>query len=172
MSFLNSIVDQYFRKSKTGKTLFFPWGFIGKGYEVTTELQRSSLRSTLKAFSVGLFLTMVVCFQLPNWVYPLVLAALSFVVYAVLISRVTKGMAVSPERPSHYERIKDNFKYHDTGSLVIGGLFMFAMCIGCGLMAYFEPDKRFVGSLGVVLFGALTVLWILIMRDRLRSKRP
>jgi len=143
---------------------------IGKGYEVTSELQRSSLRSTLKAFSVGLFLTMVVCFQLTNWVYPVVLAALSFVVYAVWTSIVTKGMAVSSERLSHYERIKENLKYHGTGSLVIGTLFMFMMCIGCGLMAYFEPDKRVIGSLGVVLFGALIVLWVSIMRERLRSK--
>ena len=171
MGLLDPIVDSYFKKSKTGKILFFPWGLIGKGYEVTSELQRSSLRSTLKGFSVGLFLTIVVCFQLPNWVYPMVLAALSFVVYAVWAASVTKGMGVSPERLSRYERFKGNLKYHGTGSLAIGTLFMFMMFIGCGLIAYFEPDKRVIGSLGLVLFGALTVLWISVMKDRLRSKR-
>jgi hypothetical protein len=170
MSFLDSIVDPYFKKSKTGKTLFFPWGFIGKGYEITSELQLSSLRSTLKVFSIGLFLLVAVYFQLTNWVYPVVLTALSLGVYALWATSVTKGMAVSPEKLSYYERIKEHLKYHGTGSLVIGALFMFTMCICCGLMAYFEPDKRFVGSLGVVLFGALTVLWVFIMIDRLRPK--
>lgn len=170
MSILDSIVDPYFEKTDTGKTIFYPWGFIGKGYEVASELQRSGLRSTLKALVVGLFLLMAACFQLNNWVYPAALTALSFVVYSVWSYSVTRGMPVSPERPGYYESIRDNLKYHGTGSLVIFLLFIFMLCVGSGLMAYFEPEKRIVGSLGVLLFGALTVVWVSILIDRIKSK--
>jgi len=47
MSLLSSLADKSFKVDETGKIIFFPWGYFGKGYILVDKAQEEKIRKAI-----------------------------------------------------------------------------------------------------------------------------
>jgi hypothetical protein len=172
MNYLDSLVNQLFKKSESAETLFYPWGMFGKGYVVSSESEQSRIRSILKAYYVVMFLAMVICIYFLNWFYAAGCAILGIGGYSVWSATVTRRLVASEERLRFSESLAQSLPYYSTWVLVVLSLFSFIFVLMFGLILYIDPSEWVMGSIGLVFFGVATVMLVFMTRTKLRSKRP
>ncbi|MEI6135692.1 MAG: hypothetical protein WCP72_12020 [Desulfomonile sp.] len=171
MTYLDALVNQLFKKSESGETLFYPWGIIGKGYVVLSESEQSRIRSALKVYYLAMFPAMGVCIYL-NWLYAAGCAILGLGGYAVWSATVTRRLVASAERLRYSESLTQSLPYYSKWVLVVLSLFSFIFFLTGGFMLYIDPSEWVMGSLCLVFFGVATVYFVFMTRTKLRSKRP
>jgi peptidoglycan/LPS O-acetylase OafA/YrhL len=109
MRFLDAICEGSFVRKPDGRLLFFPWGILGRAYEVPSEERWRRMRRELKIlFVVNLFALpiLVVPFYERVGLLPFAAAALVVVGLAVLrLALMTRGLVPTPERTTRREGI-------------------------------------------------------------------
>lgn len=172
MDYLDSLVNQLFKKSGESKPLFYPWGIFGKGYEVSSASEESRIRSVLKVYYVVLFVAMGFCIYVLDWVYAAGCAIVGIGGYSVWSGAVTRRLTASRESLKFSESLDQGLPYYSTWVLVVLSLSSFLLFLASALMLYTDPSEWMMGLLGTVLFGASTAMLVNMTRRKLSSKRP
>ena len=103
MNFIDSLTAGSFKLANDGRTLFFPWGSMGRGYIVPSERHVAKIRWALRMFIVfGFVILLGTALTLNGYASP---AALPFVIipYVFWVRRLTGELAVSEEKLSYTE---------------------------------------------------------------------
>ena len=125
----------------------------------------------LKVYYVVLLLAMVICIYVLDWPYTAGCAILGIGWYLVWSATITRRLAPSGESLKYSESVSQGLPYYSTWVLVVLALFSFALFIGSAFILYSDPSEWMMGLLGLVLFGAMTVMLVFMTRIKLRGNR-
>lgn len=170
MSFLDSLSDPLFKKSHTGETIFYPWSVLGKGYVIKPESRVKSIRDTIKWVNFGVLIVSMTSLQVLSWVYAAILIGVYYVFYVIWTGHVTKGMRVSGE-PLKISESMGKTVAHYSLAYVVSMLVVSLIFVVLGVWMFFaEPQERLMAALGVLLFGAIAIWNVFMIRTKIRQK--
>jgi peptidoglycan/LPS O-acetylase OafA/YrhL len=119
MGFLDAICEGSFVRKPDGRTLFFPWGALGRGYLIPSEERCRRMRRECKILFVVNLCTLpilVVPFYERVGLLPFAGAALVLVGFAVLrLALMTRGLVPTAERITRREGIGRTLQALRTG---------------------------------------------------------
>ncbi len=96
MSFLSNLADKSFKVDESGRTVFFPWGYFGKGYILVDKAQEEKIRKAIiRSNIVGLSLVFIIGVILKLWIVALLLFPFVIVIWTLLTKRFTRGLEIS-----------------------------------------------------------------------------
>ena len=170
----------HFRQAPDGSTVFFPWRLTGRGYILPDEkAKRSALRMT-NALYVSIFVAAGVAYAVvldgvpilevdfADFCHVLVLALLFMLVplafYVLWLLRVIYDLSPSDFHLSREElkvQALTNVQRNEIRKGLFASAAMLAACLG---VAWIDPSHRWLGALGIVLFGGLGLLFARTLR--------
>jgi hypothetical protein len=160
-----------FKTALDGTTLFFPWGFLGRGYPIKSELDYRRLRQQLKINYVLGFVLFICAFALLGYA-ELVLATVALVlVYLVWVGFRLRGAQPSDEKLSYQEaiaaqtsKISPKLLWSlEIGSIifVIGGMFILVS----------EPDQWLKAAGEIFFFGVCSIAYANMLLIQKKASR-
>ena len=158
MSLLDSVTEPYFARTEKGTTVFYPWGFMGRGYEIPTPEKELSLRSKLKSALIGLFLVVFASLQFSDNLNGVLLTGVGIMTYAMWVNTVTRGLRTMPWKQSFSSRIDSSARTDSLAKLITMTILSLLLCLASAAMFFIEPDERFWGAAGFLLFGLTTAV--------------
>jgi len=173
----------FFRETEEGSTVFFPWGFTHRGYQLTDEAakQRASRAASLLIGSVigvgtwtayelqpifeseGAGLTET----LSALAAPVAVLLFAFFAYSLWISRFVEKFPESDLKISRDERLREAAELAEPWKIALIGA---VLCGLSALLVWLQPRAWWLGLLGVAL-GIGTLLWSSLLK-RTKSDPP
>lgn len=170
----------HFRRAPDGTIVFFPWRLTGRGYVLPDErAKRSAMRMT-RALYFSIFVAAGLAYgvvrqgvpirevDFADFVHMIALGLLFMLVplgfYVLWLLRVIYDLP-----PSDLQLSREQLKAEALANVPHGamrkGIFasavMIALCLG---VAWVDPSHRWLGALGLVLFGGLGLLFAWTLR--------
>lgn len=158
MSLLDSVIEPYFARTEKGTTIFYPWGFMGRGYEIPSHEKELSLRSGLKSALVGMFIVVFASIQFSDHLYGVLLTGVGIMSYGLWANTVTRGMRTMPWKLSFSSRIDSSARTDSLAKLITMTILSLLLCLASAAMFFMEPDERFWGATGFLFFGLTTAV--------------
>ena len=175
----------HFRQAPDGSTVFFPWRLTGRGYILPDEkAKRSALRMT-NALYVSIFVAAGLAFAVvrhgvpirevdfADFVHMIVLGLIFTLVplgfYVLWLIRVIYDLPPSDFHLSRQElkvQALANVPRKEMRRGVYASAAMLAACLG---VAWIDPSHRWLGAVGLVVFGGLGLFFASILRA---SRKP
>jgi hypothetical protein len=98
MGYFDALTSSAFKTMPDGRRLFFPWGALGRGYEIGPEQDYETLRRHIKLWTiVGLVLILAAC-QLLGFLAGFLAATAMIAFYCGWMGYVLRSMRPSAER--------------------------------------------------------------------------
>jgi hypothetical protein len=148
--YLAALQSGSFKTDASGVTVFFPYGFLGRGYLITPD-QEALIRGWIGRFYVVTFIAIVISVTIIRF-GALLLIVPALAVYWLWARRAVAGLPVAATRMTYREVGRSQAKAFGsrwlTGLLVLSTLFTAASFAMLG-----SPKNQLIGALGVVLFG-------------------
>lgn len=170
----------HFRQAPDGTTVFFPWRLGGSGYILPDEKAKRSAMRVVRALYFSIFVAAglaysVVRHDVPirdvgvaDFLHMIVLALLFVLVplgfYLLWLLRVIYDLPPSDLRLSREEwkaQALRNVPRSDMRKGIFASAVMTAACLG---VAWVDPPHRWLGVVGLVLFGGLGVFFARTLR--------
>ncbi len=153
MGYFDALAASSFKTDDLGQVLFFPWGFLGRGYVLPTAREADRLKRTLvRVYAVVLLVVIGLVMFAPIWVAFALLVPYT-VLYALCVRRVTKDLRPAEDRLTLNESYANQAQRHSTWVLwllLIGSLLLVA---GGLAMLALDPSRWLIGSASAVFFG-------------------
>ena len=158
------MADRLFKVDDKGRSLFYPWGCLGKGYIVTEEATEKSIRLFVSYYYALCLVLVAIFFVTDSMIYPSVFILL--VVWVLGVKYVTRNLEPTKMKLTFTESMTSLAKRRSKAILsltVIGGLFLVAMSI-----QQYLSGKSILGGLAVAFFVALTALngYVLYLKNK------
>ena len=177
MGYIDSIQSQYFKETKDGKTVFYPWGFpfslFTKGYILNNPQNEKSLRKKivllliLSIFLPGFYM-IAIYFISSSLFYPIILlhtALVFFVHYFLYYRSVYKIPETVQSLKSEEHLVHIATSLGGNWIIAIGTICFFIVL--CSLFVFFFTSSSAVKSLSVfcfMMFGSITILYCYLLK--------
>ena len=177
----------HFRQAPDGTTVFFPWRLVGRGYILPDEKAKRSALRMVRTLYASIFVAAslaygVVRHDVPirevgfaDFVHVIVLALLFMLVplgfYALWLVRVIYDLPHSDlqlSRAALKAQALANLPRSDMRKGVFGSAVLIAASVG---VAWVDPSHRWLGAVGLVLFGGLGILFAWALRASRKAPR-
>ena len=171
MGYFDGLAAASFKRDREGRPLFFPWGVLGRGYELPDEGEHQRVRKVLiRICQAALLLAVLLPITTRLWV-PAALALPFLGLYFVWVRRTTRGLRPSPERLTFGEAHENQARHMSRWLLWVllasSGLFVAA---GVFLMVA-DPRARLASLPGILFFGFCSFVFVRMLRAK-RSAAP
>ena len=169
MGYFDSVTAGYFKRSGQ-KWVFYPWGFLGSGYELATDEQYRATRFWVQRF-LQVTLALSVLLVMLAGLFVFLLAPLLYVFYALKVRSLTNGLVRSRERMTVAESYVAQAQSHSAFTLWLLEItaLLFAT-IGIAVL-WAEPEAWLVASAMVAFFGVGAVVGGYMIRAKRAATR-
>ena len=116
MGYFDGIANLYFKKDSGGKTVFYPWGVIAKGYTLPDEAREAKARGFIKLHTM-VTLPAVVISVSSGWIWLFITAAVLYGWFFFKAKALVQGCPPSLEKLSFKESYDNSAKGHNKGVL-------------------------------------------------------
>ncbi len=171
------MVNASFKNDTQGNTLFYKWGFLGKAYVIPYAEKENEIREFLMFFygiSLALSISVSVLTVEGNWFFPSLILWISLLIwYQIKISSLTRDLPISYEKLSlkeSYNNSAQGHKEYTLWFLSIGSILFFI----CGLFILIidhELKEQLFGASFAIMFGALSVAAIYMLKTKRKNNR-
>lgn len=172
MGYFDGLVNAALKKTEDGKVAYYPWGVMGKGLVIPDEAHERKLRKFIKAFYMGMF-PLIVCAAVffEPW-QMCVVGVVGVGCFYIQSRRLTRGFATAAEAITMRESLANSAQGHGKRSLyalaVSSSLFVL---LGVWMvLAAPTTEKRVMGAIAAVLFGACLLVFVKMIRSLRRDK--
>jgi hypothetical protein len=168
MGYFDALVSGSFKTTADGRAVFFPFGVLGRGYEVGSERDHASLRFKVKAWIIGGIIWAVGMLELLGTVPGLIAAAALLALYCTWTGYLTRGMRPSDERLSLRESFTAQARVQNPILLWAAEIAAIALLLVSFAMLAAEPENWLVAVFMIVVFGACAIAfgYMLVLRRR------
>ena len=168
MGYFDGLTSGYFKTTREGSRLFFPWGVWGRGYVVGSELDYERLRGQIKIFVIAGMALMLGAVALQRFLAGLLVLAALYVFYLVWTRYLVHGLQQSDERLSVRESMNSQAKEQSPILLWVAEIGSIVLVAASLLIFALDPDKWLVATAGLVVFGlcAAATTFMLVLRWR------
>jgi len=170
----------HFRRAPDGTTIFFPWRLGGRGYILPDEKTKRSAMRVMRTLYVSIFVAAGLAYSVvrrdvpirdvgvADFLHMIVLALLFTLVplgcYVLWLLRVICDLPHSDLQLSREElkaQALRNVPRSDMRKGIFASAVMTAVCLG---VAWVDPSHRWLGAVGLLLFGGLGLLFAWTLR--------
>jgi hypothetical protein len=170
----------HFRQAPDGSSVFFPWRLTGRGYILPDEKAKRSAMRITRALYVSMFVAAGLAFAVVRQGVPirevdfadfchllgmaLLFALVPLGFYVLWLLRVIYDLSPSDFHLSREElkvQALTNVQRNEIRKGLFASAAMLAACLG---VAWIDPSHRWLGALGIVLFGGLGLLFARTLR--------
>jgi hypothetical protein len=169
MGYFDALTSGAFKTTPDGRRLFFPWGAMGRGYEIGPEQDYETLRRRIKLWTiVGLVLILVAC-QVLGFFAGFVVTAAMIAFYCGWMQYVLRSLRPSDERLTFRESMTTQARAQSPVLLWTFLIVSIAFVLASVFILMVQPDKWPVSIAGMVFFGACAAVFALMLVQRQRS---
>jgi hypothetical protein len=172
MGYFDALTSASFKVASDGRKLFYPWGFLGRGYLVPNDDEFDQLRRSYKTIWVVIFILVfatVVLFEVPL----LPLAAWVFYLIWLLIWIRTKTRGLSPvkEKLTYGEALSSETSKLSSGFLWFFEILSLVFIVYGVILLIVEPSQRLI-SIGIIaLFTFTAIIYARMIRKKRQQTR-
>lgn len=166
MGYFDGLTSGNFKTAQDGRRLFFPWGYMGRGYVLASPEGGERMRRQLKMYYLAMLVALVGISSAHAFVISAAVAGIVF--YAIWVRRQVAGLQPTGETMSFRESSASQARAFGATSLwvlEIGALLF----IAAGVFIYVtDPTSRPMALLTLVFFGccAAVIGYMLVVRGR------
>jgi hypothetical protein len=169
MRYFNALTDAYFKTDKDGRTVFFPWGFLGRGYTLASDEETQRLRRQIKSYII-VSMVLVVAVMVPLGLLSGLAVGVPFVLfYLVWMFYLLRRLQRSDERMSMKEGLQAQASgYNNPIFLWLMDIVSLAFVVSGVVIVIVEPGEWPMALLTVAMFGSCAAFFtrLLILRRR------
>lgn len=168
MGYFEGLTSGYFKTTPDGRRLFFPWGVLGRGYVVGSELDYERLRGQIKIFVIAGMALMLGTVALQRFLAGLLVLAALYVFYLAWTRYLVRGLQQSDERLSLLESMNLQAREQSPILLWVAGIGSIVLVAASVLIFALDPDNWLAVTAGLVVFGlcAASTAFMLTLRRR------
>lgn len=168
MGYFDALTSSAFKTTPDGRKLFFPWGALGRGYEIGPEQDYETLRRRIKLWTiVGLALILVTS-QLLGFLASFIVTAAMLALYLGWMQFLLRSLRPSDERLTIWESMTTQARAQSPLLLWTCLIASIAFVVGSLFILIVTPDKWPVAIAGIVFFGvgAAVFGFMLVLRQQ------
>ncbi len=153
MGYFDALAAGVIKTDPEGKLLFYPWGFLGRGYVLPDESKKQKVRKFLNLWYKVSLLAIIGIGAGLGWAFTVVLLPFVFSWYYFKTSQLLRGLSTTSTRLTLRESYTSSAKSHTTASLgfllALSILFVLA-----GLwVLLFKKEEWIIGLTSILFFG-------------------
>lgn len=174
MGYFDALAASSFKNLENGKRAFYPWGKLGKGYELSSEEQYERFQRFVIRYYMIVLPLGIGAGVLRHWIVLALILPSAIVAYAIIAKRMTRGLPRTAEKMTFKDSYENQARRQSPWfiwALLVGSLLF----VAGSFLAMTAPDKFAIGLLGALFFGACAAaaVWMLVLRRRvLRRADP
>jgi hypothetical protein len=166
IEYFNRMANRLFKIDDKGRSLFYPWGYLGKGYIVTDKATENNIRLFIAYYYAVCFVLIAGLFFTGYIKYSYVFILPIFIIWGTGVRYFTRNLETTEIRLTFTESMTRFAKTRSKAILfltVIIGCFLVAMSI----QTYLSQRSTWAG-LAVIFFIALTAVngYILYLKNK------
>ncbi len=168
MGYFDALASSSFKNLENGKRAFYPWGKLGKGYELQSEAQYEAVkRFVVSYYVVGLPLAVLMALS-RNWIILAAGLPVLCLAYILLIRRYTRGLPTTGEKLTFKDSYEAQARRHNPVVLWLL-LIVSLLFVAGGLAILLGAGDVLTALLCIAFFGACAGVagWMLLARHRL-----
>jgi len=168
MGYFDGLTSGSFKTAQDGRRLFFPWGYLGRGYVLASDQDAERLRRQLKTYYIVMLVGIVGTSGFRAFITSAVVAGVCIVFYAIWAHRQVAKLQPAGEAMSFGESSASQARAFGGRALwllevcsllfVAGGIFMYTD----------DPANRPIALFTTIFFGccAAAIGYMLVIRRR------
>jgi uncharacterized membrane protein (UPF0136 family) len=171
MGYFDGLTSGSFKTAPDGRRLFYPWGYLGRGYVLPSDDTADRLRRQLKTYYIVMLVGIVGTSGFRAFITSAVVAGVCIVFYAIWANRQVAGLQPAGEAMTFGESSALQARAFGPRALwlleicsllfVVGGIFMYLT----------DPAKRPMALVTTIFFGccAASIGYMILVRRRALS---
>jgi hypothetical protein len=166
MGYFDALTGSAFKTTPDGRKLFFPWGALGRGYEIGPEQDYETLRRRIKLWTIIGLVLILVTSQLLGFLASLIVTAAMLAFYLGWMQFLLRSLRPSDERLTVRESMTTRAR---TLSPVLLWTFLvasIAFVVASLFILIVTPDKWPAAIAGIVFFGAAAAVFGFMLVQR------
>ena len=116
MGYFDGIAGLYFKKDAGGKTVYYPWRIVGKGYVMPDEAAEKEARGFIRLFMMVTLPVIVIAVNI-SWIWAVAAMAGLAMWYYLKTRALVAGRALSLEKLTFEESYTNSAKAHNIAVL-------------------------------------------------------
>ncbi len=171
MGYFDGLTSGSFKTAQDGRRLFFPWGYLGRGYVIPSDDTAERLRRQLKTYYIVMLVGIVGTSGFHAFITSAVVAVVCIAFYAIWAHRQVAKLQPAGEAMSFGESSASQARAFGPRALwlleicsllfVAGGIFMYIA----------DPANRLMALFTTIFFGccAASIGYMIVVRRRAPS---
>jgi hypothetical protein len=165
IDYFKRISDRLFKVDENGRTLFYPWGSLGKGYIVTDKKTEAKIRNFIAYYYACCLISIAAFFFTDYMKYSFMLLLPVFIVWEIGIRSFTKNLVATEIRLTFSESMKIFAQARSRVFLLLAAVV--SIIFVALSIATFITQKSMWSGLSVVFFIVIALLnwYVLRLKD-------
>ena len=169
MGYFDALTSGAFKTTPDGRRLFFPWGALGRGYEIGPEQDYETLRRRIKLWTIVGLVLILVALPLLGFLAGFIVSAAMIAFYCVWMRYVLRSLRPSAERLTIRESMITQARAQSPVLLWTFLIVSIAFVLASVFILIVTPDKWPVAIAGMVFFGACAAVFAFMLVQRQQS---
>jgi len=174
MGYFDGLAEAIFKKTSDGRSIFYPWGILGKGYIVPDAMTKQKLINFTKRQYIVLLPFVIGVGVFVGWIWACVLLPVYFLWYLFAISKMTEGLQVTNTKLKISQSLRNSAMFHNI--ILVWFMFVFSILFVLGSIAILSglvtsSDGYLVGLLGFLFFGLCSIAFGYMIKSRKHKKK-
>jgi hypothetical protein len=169
MGYFDALTSSAFKTTPDGRRLFFPWGALGRGYEIGPEQDYETLRRRIKLWTIVGLVLILVASQLLGFIAGFIAAAAMIAFYCGWMGYLLRGLRRSAERLTVRESMITQARAQSPVLLWTFLIVSIAFVLASVFILMAAPDKWLTAIAGILFFGAGAVVFAFMLVQRQRG---
>jgi Ca2+/Na+ antiporter len=168
MGYFDALTSGAFKTAKDGRRLFFPWGVLGRGYDLASERDYERLQRQIKIYMIATLVLVIGTGVMEAYVWSVIAVALLIALYVVWAVYQLRRLPPADERLSLEESMTSQAVRHNAAVLWLMQIVSLVFVAAGILMLVLDPGNWLVALAATIFFGLCAAVFarMLILRSR------
>ena len=169
MGYVDALARGAFKRTASGKIAFYPWGKVGRGYEIQTDEQYDEIHRFIVRYYIVVLPITAGAAVLLKW-FALAVVPFVAVPYVLWLRRWTRILPTTDERMTFRESFEAQAAAHSPAMLCVLLVISLAFVLA-GAAIVMSGRDILTGLSCAVFFGCCAAVFGFMISARRRSKR-
>ncbi len=168
MGYFDALTSSSFKTTEDGQQLFFPWGILGRGYNIPSEQEFERLRRQIKAYMVVSLPLIIAVITWKGILGGVVLFPILTVPYVFWAQFQCRRLRRTDEKLTLSESVAGQAREHSTVVLWLMEVGALTFVAGGVAILLLDPSNWLIALLPITFFGlcALAFARMLVIKRR------
>jgi hypothetical protein len=168
VGYFDGLTSSNFKTAQDGQKLFFPWGYLGRGYVIGSEGDAERIRKQLKTYYIGLLAAIIGTSIVHAFILSAAVAAAGILFYAIWARSQMAELQPAGESMSFRESSASQARAFGARTLWLLEICALLFVAASIFIYVTDPGSRPMALLTLIFFGccAAVTAYMLVVRGR------